>query len=71
MSNELKLPMAGVRERSDATMYNPDSRGYYWSSSPESTNGYYILFLSTYIEPVSSANQSSVQYITCHTVVLQ
>mgnify|MGYP003998709729 CR=1 FL=1 len=54
ISNDLKIPMAGRREWSEAGLYNQGNRGRYWSSSPNGINkGEHINFLPGYIETVS------------------
>jgi hypothetical protein len=49
LSNTLKLPMAGRRLYDNGTMASQGTYGYYWSSSPNITNGYYLTFHSTSI----------------------
>ncbi|MFK7780068.1 MAG: prepilin-type N-terminal cleavage/methylation domain-containing protein [Candidatus Gracilibacteria bacterium] len=64
MSNALKMPLAGIRNRSDASLGLQGSGGYYWSSSPRSTSGYNMYFYSRDINPdysLSRANGSSVR----------
>jgi hypothetical protein len=51
MSNALKMPMAGDRSYSNASLINQGTNGLYWSSSPNGTNGYFMLFGSTNIDP--------------------
>jgi len=46
------LPLAGTRYRNNATLFNQSTGGFYWSSSINGTNGYYIIFNSTAIDPV-------------------
>jgi len=52
ITNQLKLPLAGTRYRNNATLFNQSTGGFYWSSSINGTNGYYIIFNSTAIDPV-------------------
>ena len=47
----LKLPMPGYRTFSDGSMGIQGADGLYWSSSPVSTYGYSLDFLSTAITP--------------------
>jgi len=58
MSNVLKMPMPGSRSWVDAALLSQGSNGYYWSSSPNGTNGYYMYFYSTYINPSNSLNRA-------------
>ena len=51
LSNTLKLPIAGYRDRRDGSMSSQGTFGYYWASSPYVTHGYSLLFRSTGIYP--------------------
>ena len=50
----LKLPLSGYRHLSTAGYYNQGTHGYYWSSSPSTTNGYFVLILSTQVYPLNT-----------------
>jgi uncharacterized protein (TIGR02145 family) len=50
-STTLKLPAAGYRYYSSGVLNSPGGNGYYWSSSPDSTNAYYLRFNSTSVYP--------------------
>lgn len=43
--NYFKLPFAGYRDGSSASLYSQGSYGYYWSSSPLSAGSYYARYL--------------------------
>ena len=43
--NYFKLPFAGSRDSSNASLYDQGSYGYYWSSSPYSAGSYYARYL--------------------------
>jgi len=51
MQTALKLPFAGGRVRDIGAFLYGGSYGYYWSSSPSGTNGYYLYFGSSSIDP--------------------
>jgi len=51
MQTALKLPYAGFRHRNNGALINGGSYGYYWSSSPNGTNGHYLYFYSSKITP--------------------
>jgi hypothetical protein len=42
----LYLPAAGYRSSNDGSLYYRGSNGYYWSSSAQSSTGYYADFYS-------------------------
>ena len=47
----LKLPAAGHRDYSTGATGSQGTYGYYWSSSPYSTDARYLYFSSTYVNP--------------------
>jgi hypothetical protein len=49
--SDLKLPLAGYRSRSNGSVNNQGSSGYYWSSSPNGTNVPFLYFLSSSVRP--------------------
>jgi hypothetical protein len=55
----LKLPLVGLRNRSNG-LVGEAGRGYYWSSSPSSyeSAAYNIIFISSRIIPQYTANSS-------------
>ncbi|MFK7780406.1 MAG: prepilin-type N-terminal cleavage/methylation domain-containing protein [Candidatus Gracilibacteria bacterium] len=68
MSNALKLPMAGYRDRNATNVYNQGSLGYYWSSSTGGTGGVYgfnMYFKSDYIGPADAKNRANGQSVRC------
>lgn len=48
------LSKAGYRNYSDGSLNNQGSFGYYWSSSPATTYGYYLYFNSTAVYPAGT-----------------
>jgi len=54
MQTALKMPFAGGRFWSNGAFFNGGSFGYYWSSSPNGTNGYNLYFYSSDIYPSSN-----------------
>ena len=65
MSNALKLPMAGLRSWNDASLSYQGTIGYYWSSSPNGTNGYLMLFNSSNINPSNNNNRANGFSVRC------
>jgi uncharacterized protein (TIGR02145 family) len=63
-SSVLHLPAAG-RRYYNGLLAEQGARGYYWSSSPISTNAYYFLFITTAssTNSVQRANGYSVRCI--------
>jgi hypothetical protein len=51
LSDTLKLPFQGYRSGVSGDMYNLGTNGRYWSSSPNSSNGYNLNFDATSINP--------------------
>jgi surface protein len=51
MQTALKIPFAGFRIRNNGAFFSGGSYGYYWSSSPNGSYGYYLYFLSSNINP--------------------
>jgi uncharacterized protein (TIGR02145 family) len=49
----LKLPLAGYRGYGGGGLYDQGVNGYYWSSSPASTNAYDLYFSSGGVTPAS------------------
>lgn len=47
--NSIFLPVAGYRNSTEGKLFNEDVRGYYWSSSPESSDkAWYLYILDPY-----------------------
>ncbi|MDO5969005.1 FISUMP domain-containing protein, partial [Flavivirga aquimarina] len=46
-ASPLKLPVAGYRYRSDGSLNNVGSSGYYWSSTVSGTNASYLYFVGS------------------------
>ncbi len=53
-ASSLKLPSAGYRSYSSASITNQGSNGFYWSSSPIGINAYRLYFNSTNVYPTLS-----------------
>jgi len=51
MQTALKLPFAGYRGLDNGAFDDGGSFGYYWSSSPDGTGGYLLLFVSSEVDP--------------------
>ena len=51
VGNSLYLPAAGYRNVSDASLDYVGSNGYYWSSTVNGTNSYYLFFSSGNVDP--------------------
>jgi len=54
LSKELWLTMAGYRGRSTGLFNSQGTNGYYWSSSPSTTNGFYLYFNSANVRPTNN-----------------
>ncbi len=52
MITTLKLPKAGLRYWNNGTMGFLSSGGFYWSSSPDSSNAYRLRFADAGILPL-------------------
>ncbi|MFC1798074.1 hypothetical protein ACFLY2_02920 [Patescibacteria group bacterium] len=65
MKNDLKMPMAGYRNWSDASLYSEGFGGQYWSSSPNGIYGYYMTFASNSINPISFAARARGYHVRC------
>jgi prepilin-type N-terminal cleavage/methylation domain-containing protein/uncharacterized protein (TIGR02145 family) len=66
MSYALKIPMAGRRNPyTSGSVYSIGSTGYYWSSSPNGTNGYYMSFGSSYINPSVGTGRANGYSVRC------
>ncbi len=53
MQAKLRLPFAGYRNRNTGYYFNQSTYAYYWSSSPNTTNGYDLYFSTSYIHPAN------------------
>ncbi|MDR1988496.1 MAG: fibrobacter succinogenes major paralogous domain-containing protein [Candidatus Peribacteria bacterium] len=57
--NDLKLPLAGLRDRLNGSLNNQGSSGHYWSSSPNDIDDVYRLDLhSSEVRPQSDSNRT-------------
>lgn len=54
LPTKLSLPFSGVRNDSDGSITYQGSFGYYWSSSPYSTNSYVLTFGSNAVHPAGN-----------------
>ena len=60
------LPAAGYRNYSSGLTNNQGSNAYYWSSSTNGTsNGYYLNFNSSYVNPSNNADYSNGFNVRC------
>jgi hypothetical protein len=64
MQIALKLPYAGSRGW-DGVFSTPGSRAYYWTSTPNGTNGTSIYFRDSSIYPNNPASRSFGDSIRC------
>ncbi|MDD4151630.1 MAG: FISUMP domain-containing protein [Candidatus Gracilibacteria bacterium] len=58
LSNVLKLPFSGYRDRSGGSMINQGGSAYYWSSSPSTVTGLSLYFFATSILPNTGNNRA-------------
>lgn len=59
MGTYLKMPKNGMRNYTNAEVYNLGSYGQYWSSTPYgASNAYYLDFGSSYIYPQTNVNRA-------------
>jgi len=68
-NSTLKLPLAGLRNRVDAALYNRgsnrSSNGFYWSSSPSGTDASYLYFNSVVVNPAGTGNRADGFSVRC------
>jgi hypothetical protein len=57
-STTLKLTVAGLRDYTTGVLNSPGSYGFYWSSSPDSANAYFLYFTSTGVIPANDYNRA-------------
>ena len=57
VNNTLYLPASGYRDSSNSTFYEHGSSGYYWGSTENGTDAYYLGFFSCCVYPASNANR--------------
>ncbi|MDD3302205.1 MAG: InlB B-repeat-containing protein [Candidatus Gracilibacteria bacterium] len=65
ISNTLKLPMAGGRNRTNGNMYYLGTTGLYWSSSILSGASYYAIFSSTIIDSSYRNDRAYAHSVRC------
>jgi len=65
MQTKLKLPYAGYRNRFSGSFLGGGASGYYWSSSPYGTYGYYLSFGPSSINPSSTTHRANGFSIRC------
>jgi len=58
MQTSLKMPFAGSRHWDNGAFDDGGSGGDYWSSSPNGTNGYFLYFNSSNINPSHSLHRA-------------
>ena len=64
-SSTLKLPLAGFRDYGGGGLYFQGVFGFYWSSSPDSTCAYYLVFYSGGVDPTSSSDRADGFWVRC------
>ena len=64
-TSTLKLSAAGYRVFSTGAFFDRGVYGYYWSSSPYSTNAYNLFFYSTYVNPADNSLRASGFSLRC------
>ncbi len=64
-ASTLKLTLAGNHNNLDAGVYNQTSWGYYWSSSPVSTNASFLSFNSTTVVPAGDYYRAAGYSVRC------
>ncbi len=57
--------MAGNRNWSNGNMNNQGTNGNYWSSSPNTTNGYNLNFNASNINPSNNNNRANGYSVRC------
>ena len=64
-ASALKLPLAGYRGYSSAGLNSQGSIGYYWSSSPNGTNAFYLYFDSGGVTPSNTNSRADGFSVRC------
>lgn len=59
------LSAAGYRNNSTGALTNVGTNGNYWSASPNGTNGYYLNFNSTNVNPANNNNRANGFSVRC------
>ncbi len=57
-NSSLKLPLAGYRSGGSAALGSQGSYGFYWSSSPNGTDSYYLGFTASGVGPAGDVNRA-------------
>ncbi len=65
VGDALYLPAAGYRNSSNASLSSIGSYGYYWSSTVNSTNSYYLSFLSGTVNPARNDGRAGGFSVRC------
>lgn len=65
MQTVLKLPYAGIRNWNSGSFSNGGSSAHYWSSSPYFNSGYFLMFISSGINPSNFSNHSNGLSVRC------
>lgn len=59
------MPLTGLRRRDDASLSTQNTRGRYWSSSPNDISGYYFTFASSAINVTYQAYRANGMSVRC------
>jgi|GEM_PF-34847 len=62
---EVIIPLAGNRNRADASLNNQGSNGNYWSGSPSGTDASYLNFNSGGVNPANTNNRANGFSVRC------
>lgn len=65
LTKVLKYELGGYRHRDTGVLTSVGERGYSWSSSVSGTNGLYLHFYATYLNPSSTTNRASGLQVRC------
>lgn len=64
-SSVLHLPAAGGRDTHNASLYNADSFGYYWSSTILNSYAYFLYFNSSNVNPAYNSGRAFGYSVRC------
>ncbi|MBF0647881.1 hypothetical protein IR083_03490 [Dysgonomonas sp. GY75] len=64
-SRDCFFPASGNRNNNTGTLNNVGTNGYYWSSSPNGTNGYNLNFNSSNVNPSDNNNRANGLTVRC------
>jgi uncharacterized protein (TIGR02145 family) len=62
---KVEFPAAGYRTASDGLLNSVSSSGYYWSATPGSAYGYYLIFNSTNVSPSYNSGRANGFSVRC------